>query len=120
MNAVKYVFAIAICGIAFALPSSSCIAQQVTGELGSPNATTTHPWKSTSAARSEIRRGDQGESLGVDALVAAAGRPAQGRAQRVAYYDGRCRVRRAEHIWRCRRYLITKAAGAIRDSANFH
>ena len=41
MNAVKYVFGIALCGIAFALPSSSCLAQQVTGELGAPNATNT-------------------------------------------------------------------------------
>ena len=43
MNAVKHVVAIALCAAAFTLPSSSCIAQQVTGELGSPNATTTIP-----------------------------------------------------------------------------
>ena len=41
MNAVKHVVAIALCGVAFAFPSSLCIAQQVTGELGSPDATTT-------------------------------------------------------------------------------
>src|SRR3984893_13429391 len=41
MNVVKQVFAIALGGIAFALLSSSCIAQEVTGELGSPSATTT-------------------------------------------------------------------------------
>ena len=41
MNAVKQVVAIALCAAAFTLPSSSCLAQQVTGELGSPNATTT-------------------------------------------------------------------------------
>jgi arylsulfatase A-like enzyme len=41
MNAVKHVFAIALCGVALALLPSSCIAQQVTGELGSPSATTT-------------------------------------------------------------------------------
>ena len=41
MKAVKLVVAIALSGVAFALPSSSCIAQQVTGELGSPSATTT-------------------------------------------------------------------------------
>jgi hypothetical protein len=35
------VVAIAPCGIAFALLPSSCIAQQVTGELGSASATTT-------------------------------------------------------------------------------
>jgi hypothetical protein len=31
----------ALLGAAFVLPSSNCIAQQVTGELGSPSATTT-------------------------------------------------------------------------------
>ena len=41
MNAVKQVVAIALCAAAFTLPSSFCLAQQVTGELGSPNATTT-------------------------------------------------------------------------------
>ena len=41
MNAVKQVVAIALCAAAFTLPSSSCLAQQVTGELGAPNATTT-------------------------------------------------------------------------------
>ncbi len=41
MNAVKHVVAIALCAAALALPSSSCLAQQVTGVLGSPNATTT-------------------------------------------------------------------------------
>src|SRR3990172_6708878 len=41
MKAVMVVVAIAVSGIAFALPSSSCIGQQVTGELGSPSATTT-------------------------------------------------------------------------------
>jgi hypothetical protein len=41
MKSVKLVVAIALSCVAFAIPSSSCIAQQVTGELGSPNATTT-------------------------------------------------------------------------------
>ena len=40
MKAVKLVVATAVSAIAFALYSSS-IAQQVTGELGSPSATTT-------------------------------------------------------------------------------
>ena len=41
MKAVKLVVAIAVSGVAFAFYSSCCIAQQVTGELGSPSATTT-------------------------------------------------------------------------------
>ena len=43
MNVVKHVVAIALSAFAFALPSSACLAQQVTGELGAPNATTTIP-----------------------------------------------------------------------------
>ena len=57
--------------------------------------------KATSAARSGIRRGDQGKGFGVDAVVAPARRAAEGRTQRVAHYDGRCRLRRAVHVrWR--------------------
>ena len=41
MNAVKHALAIALCGVAFALLPCSSIAQQVTGELGSPSASTT-------------------------------------------------------------------------------
>ena len=44
--------------------------------------------ETTSAPRSAIRRGDQGEEFGVDALVAAARRAAEGRTQRAAHYDG--------------------------------
>jgi arylsulfatase len=41
MKAVKQVVAIAVAGVAFMLHASYCVAQQVTGELGSPSATTT-------------------------------------------------------------------------------
>ncbi len=42
MRIVKHLVGIALCGLAFALPSSSIsMAQQVTGELGSPDATIT-------------------------------------------------------------------------------
>jgi arylsulfatase A-like enzyme len=41
MKAVKLVVAIAVSCVAFAVYSSCCIAQQVTGELGSAGATTT-------------------------------------------------------------------------------
>jgi len=41
MKAVKLVVAMAVSGVGFASYSSCCIAQQVTGELGSPSATTT-------------------------------------------------------------------------------
>jgi arylsulfatase A-like enzyme len=41
MKAAKQVVAIAVSGVAFAVYSSCCLAQQVTGVLGSPSATTT-------------------------------------------------------------------------------
>jgi arylsulfatase len=41
MKAVKLVVAIELSGVAFAFYTSCCIAQKVTGELGSPDATTT-------------------------------------------------------------------------------
>ena len=71
-----------------ALSCVSALAQQVTGVPGSPGATTTIDGKQLPPPDSEIRRGDQGESLGVDALVAAARRTAEGRAQRAAHHDG--------------------------------
>ena len=57
------------------------LAQQVTGEPGSPGATTTISGKQLPPPASAIRRGDQGEGLGVDSLVAAARRAAEGRAR---------------------------------------
>src|SRR5579863_5363875 len=41
MNAVRHFVALVLCGVALALRPSFCIAQQVTGELGSPSATVT-------------------------------------------------------------------------------
>jgi arylsulfatase A-like enzyme len=41
MRAVSRVIAIAVSGVVFFVYSSFCVAQQVTGELGSPSATTT-------------------------------------------------------------------------------
>ena len=61
-----------------------------------------HRRQATAAARPEIRRRDQGEGLGVEAVVAAARRAAQGRAQRAADHDRRLRLRRAEHVRRRR------------------
>ncbi len=63
MNAVKHGFAIMLCGLAVALPSSFCVAQQVIGELGTASAHEHHKWKTNSAAAFEIRRSNQGEGL---------------------------------------------------------
>ena len=70
-------------------------AQEVTGVLGSPSATDHARRIAAAAARPEVRRRDQGARLGVDALVGAAGRAAQGRAERAADHDRRRRLRRA-------------------------
>ena len=63
-----------------ALSCVSALAQQVTGVPGSPEATTTIDGKATSAACAEFRRSDQGQGVGVNALVAAAHRTAERRA----------------------------------------
>ena len=78
-----------------ALSCVSASAQQVTGVPGSPGATTTIDGKQIPPACSAIWRGDQGEGFGVEGLVGPARCTAEGRAQRVAHYDGRCRLCRA-------------------------
>jgi hypothetical protein len=65
----------------------AAFAQQVTGELGSPGATTTINGKQIPPPPPGIRWDDRGESFGVEALVGPAGRAAEGRTQRVAYHD---------------------------------
>ncbi len=57
--------------------------------------------EATSGAAAEIRRRDQGKRHGFDALVAAACRAAQGRAQRAAHHDRRPGLWRSEHLRRC-------------------
>ena len=66
----------------------SALAQQITGVPGSPSATVTIDGKQLPPPAMPIRRGDQGEGFGVEALVAAARGPTEGRAQRAAHYDG--------------------------------
>ena len=56
--------------------------------------------KPTPAAAAEVRRRDQGKRQGLDALVAAARRAAQGRAQRAAHHDRRPGLRGHRHIRR--------------------
>ena len=75
-------------------------AQQVTGTLGSPTATTTTGGKQLPPPDPKFERRDQGEGLGVDALVAAARGAAEGRAQRAADHDRRLGLRRAQHLRR--------------------
>ena len=83
-----------------ALAATPAKAQQVTGTLGSPSATTTHQREAASAARSEVRRRDQGRRPAVEVMVGAARRAAEGRAERAAHHHRRRRLRRAEHLRR--------------------
>ena len=76
------------------------LAQQVTGTLGSPSATTTGQPRAAAGARPEVRRRHQGRRAAVEGLVGAAHRAAQGRAQRAADHHRRRRLRRAEHLRR--------------------
>ena len=68
--------------------------------------------QAASAARSEVRRGDQGKGLGVEGLVGATRRAAERRAQRAADHDRRQRVRRAGHL---RRRRSDTGAGSHRE-----
>ena len=66
-----------------ALGCVSASAQQITGTPGSPGATTTITGKQLPPPRCKFRRRDQRKGFGVEALVAAARRAAQGCAQRL-------------------------------------
>ena len=56
--------------------------------------------EAVAAARSRLRRGDQGEGVGIERLVGPTRRAAEGCAQRAARHDGRRRLRRAWHVRR--------------------
>jgi len=90
------------------------LAQQVTGELGAPSATTTISGQQLPPPRSEVRRGDHrrrhpSPRPGWPPRVV----PAQGRAQCAADHDRRQRVCRAEHL---RRRDPTPALDASREA----
>ena len=85
--------------LAVTLPA---MAQEITGVAGIAQRHHHHQRQTTPPARPEIRRGDQGKGLGVESVVAAARRAAEGRAQRAAHHDRRQRVRRAGHLRRRR------------------
>ena len=94
----------AVAGIALSvafLAATPVSAQQVTGKLGSPSATTTISGPATAAARPEVRRSDQERGPAVQAVVAATRRTAEERAQCTADHHGRRRLWRAQHLRRC-------------------
>ena len=73
--------------VASFIAGGSAAAQQVTGTLGSADATTTINGKQLPPPPPEIRRSDQGNRQGFHALVATARGTAQGRAQRAPHHD---------------------------------
>ena len=75
-------------------------AQVVTGELGAPGATTTIDGKQIPPPAGNVWRGDQGEGIGIETVVGAARGAAEGRAQRLAHHDRRCRLRCAGDVRR--------------------
>jgi len=77
MNGAKLVVAIALCGVAAALLPSSCVAQEVTGELGSPGATTTRRRKK----RSNVSLTNRIRTTGGASMV---NRNSSSKAQRIA------------------------------------
>ena len=80
--------ALTLSGISIiALISVPAVAQQVTGVLGFARRHHHNHGKQLPPPAADVRRGDQGEGLGVEALVAAARRAAEGRAQRAAHHD---------------------------------
>ena len=98
--AVGIVAEVATFLIAAALGVMPAAAQEVTGVLGSPSATTTIEGNQIPGARAEIRRRDQGKRRGLEAVVAADHRAAQGCAQHPAHHDRRPGLWRQRHVRR--------------------
>ena len=84
------------------LADAPASAQQITGTPGAPGATTTIDGKQLPPPDPKFGGVIKEKASESDALVAAACRAAEGRAQRVADHDGRCRLRRAGHVRRRR------------------
>ena len=83
-----------------ALGCISALAQQVTGTPGSPGATTTIDGKQLPPPDPKFGGVIKEKASESTALVGAARRAAEGRAQRAAHHDGRSGLRRAEHLRR--------------------
>ena len=96
-----------------ALSCVSALAQQVTGVPGSPGATTTIDGKQLPPPDPKFGGVIKEKASESTPWWAAARRAAEGRAQRVAHHDGRCRFCRAVHFRRRHPYT---GAGSHRRS----
>ena len=83
-----------------ALGCVPALAQQVTGTPGSPSATTTIDGKQLPPPDPKFGGVIKDGRAAVEALVGAARRAAEGRAERAADHHRRRRLRRAEHVRR--------------------
>ena len=82
------------------MAAAPAAAQQITGVPGSPERDHDDQGRTVAAAAGEIRRQDRAQCRAVDALLAAARRAAEGRAERAADHDRRLRLRRPQHLRR--------------------
>ena len=74
--------------------ASSAADPTITGVPGSPERHDDDRRQAAPAAAAEVRRQDRAQRRAVEAVLAAARRAAQGRAERAADHDRRCRLRR--------------------------
>ena len=101
MKPNKYILAYAMFVAAIMAAARPAPAQQITGTPGSPNATTTIDGKYVPTPPPKFGGDDQPGRQKLQAVLAAARRAAQGRAQRAAHHDRRPGLRHFEHLRRC-------------------
>ena len=97
---IRVLTSAAIAAAFVTLIAAPATAQQVTGALGSPSATTTIDGKQLPPPPPKFGGVIKESRDGLDALVAAARRAAEGRAQRPADHDRRRGLRRLRHLRR--------------------
>ena len=85
-----------------AFSCSLALAQQIAGDAWNSNCHDNHYRQAASAARPEIRRGDQGKGVGVEPVVGAARRAAEGAPNVLLIMTDDVRLRRAGHVRRRR------------------
>ena len=100
MKPNRNVLSCAMLAVALVAAASSAAAQQTTAAPCSPNATTTIDGKYLPAPPPKFGGTINMERQGLQAVLAAARRAAQGRAQRASHHDRRPGLRRVGHLRR--------------------
>ena len=90
--------------------NAGAFSQEVTGTLGSPSATTTIDGKQLPPPDPAFGGVIKEKAIGIDALVAAADRPAEEGAEHPPDHDGRPGLRRARHIRRGHPHAVDGSA----------